>query len=150
MLKFIKDTRYVSQREKNGIRVSMTENGDSRENAQAERINNTVKNELLKDMVSHSIDKVVETLAPAIQFYNNERPHMSIDMMTPAQAASCTGEIGKSWKSYRLPAIKSRGKRPILLKLVYPCPRVRGFLPGYSLHSTPDRNKNERVNRNKY
>ena len=84
MLKFIKDTRYVSQREKNGIRVSMTENGDPRENAQAERINNTVKNELLKDMVSHSIDKVVETLAPAIQFYNNERPHMSIDMMTPA------------------------------------------------------------------
>ncbi len=38
-----------------GIRGSMTENGDPKENALAERINNTVKNELLKDMRFYSI-----------------------------------------------------------------------------------------------
>ena len=46
----------------------MTESGDPKENAQAERINNTIK---------------------------NERPHMSIDMMTPSEAATCSGEIEK-------------------------------------------------------
>ena len=31
-----------------GIRISMTESGDPKDNAQAERINNTMKNELLQ------------------------------------------------------------------------------------------------------
>lgn len=31
---------------------------------------------------------------------------MSIDMMTPAEAAQCTGEIKKRWYSYRVAAIK--------------------------------------------
>ena len=121
---------YVSQLEKHGIRVSMTENGDPRENAQAERINNTVKNELLKDMVFHSIDEVVEALAPAIRFYNNERPHMSIDMMTPAQAASCTGEIGKRWKSYRLLAIKNKTEEANITENGVPLPASQGSPSG--------------------
>jgi len=33
---------------------------------------------------------------------------MSIDMMTPNQAAGCSGEIAKRWTSYKLIAIKSR------------------------------------------
>ena len=37
------------------IRISMTESGDPKDNAQAERVNNTVKNELLKDMHFASI-----------------------------------------------------------------------------------------------
>lgn len=121
---------YVSQLENHGIRVSMTENGDPRENAQAERINNTVKNELLKDMVFHSIDEVVEALAPAIRFYNNERPHMSIDMMTPAQAASCTGEIGKRWKSYRLLAIKNKTEEADITENGVPLPASQGSPSG--------------------
>ena len=39
---------YVGMLRKHGIRVSMTESGDPKDNAQAERINNTMKNELLK------------------------------------------------------------------------------------------------------
>ena len=35
------------------------------------------------------------------------RPHMSVDMMTPVQAARCHGEIVKWWKSYREEAIKN-------------------------------------------
>ena len=74
------------------IRISMTESGDPKDNAQAERVNNTVKNELLKDMHFASIGEVVSAVARAVDFYNNERPHMSIDMMTPSMAARCDGE----------------------------------------------------------
>lgn len=37
-----------------------------------------------------------------------ERPHMSIDMRTPAEAYLCSGELVKRWKSYRLLAIKKQ------------------------------------------
>lgn len=88
------------------IKVSMTENGDPKENAIAERINNTVKNELLKGLRFSSIKEVRDALDVAIRFYNILRPHMSIDMMTPEDAAKCNGEIRKWWKSYREEAIK--------------------------------------------
>ena len=89
------------------IRISMTEDGDPKENPQAERINNTVKNELLKGMRFTFIGEVIEALIVAVAFYNEARPHMSIDMMTPKEAAECTGELKKRWKSYREEYIKS-------------------------------------------
>lgn len=99
---------YVFLLKKNGFNISMTENGDPKENPQAERINNTMKNEIFKGLTFHSIQEVIKSVAAAIDFYNNERPHMSIDMMTPAEAANCTGEIKKHWTSYRIIAIKSK------------------------------------------
>jgi len=99
---------YVSILKRYGIRISMTESGDPKENAQAERINNTMKNELLKDVVFHNIEEVKAAVTVAVDFYNTERPHMSIDMMTPNEAAGCSGEIAKRWTSYRLNAIKNR------------------------------------------
>ncbi|WP_301193474.1 integrase core domain-containing protein, partial [Phocaeicola sartorii] len=44
----------------------------------AERVNNTIKNELLKDMDFFSIKEVREAVKGAVTFYNNERPHMSL------------------------------------------------------------------------
>ena len=79
----------------------MTESGDPKDNAQAERINNTMKNELLKGIAFHNINEVSRAVAAAVWFYNEERPHMSIDMMTPREAALCVGEITKRWISYR-------------------------------------------------
>ncbi len=93
--------RYVELLAEYGVRVSMTENGDPKENAQAERINNTMKNELLKDMRFKSLGEVTMSICAAVDFYNEQRPHMSIDMMTPRQAAACTGELRKRWISYR-------------------------------------------------
>ena len=90
------------------ISVSMTEDGNPKDNPQAERINNTMKNELLKDMRFSNISQVMTAVTKAINFYNNKRPHMSIDNMTPAQAASCTGEINKRWHSWRETAIKRK------------------------------------------
>lgn len=99
---------YTSILNQHGIRISMTESGDPKENPQAERINNTIKNEMFKGLCFKNIKQVKESLSQAIDFYNYERPHMSINMMTPAEAASCTGEIKKKWKSFRLIAIKSK------------------------------------------
>lgn len=99
--------RYVELLNKYGIRISMTEDGNPKENPQAERINNTMKNELLKGMRFTFIDEVIAAVSAAVSFYNEERPHMSIDMMTPRQAAKCTGELKKHWTSYREQYIKS-------------------------------------------
>lgn len=99
---------YVGLLEGRSIRISMTENGDPKENAKAERINNTVKNELLKDIRFKSIQEVSDAIREAVEFYNTRRPHMSLDMMTPEDAAKCNGEIKKWWKSYREEAIKRK------------------------------------------
>ena len=98
-------SEYVKLLKDHHIRISMTETGDPKDNAQAERINNTMKNELLKGMKFSCIEEVIAAVSRAVDFYNNERPHMSINMMTPAQAAFCEGSIEKMWFSYREKAI---------------------------------------------
>lgn len=98
---------YSNLLRSHGIRISMTEGGDPKGNAQAERINNTMKNELLYGMDFSSIEQVREVVKQAVEFYNNERPHMSLDMMTPSEAALCEGEIRKRWTSFREKHIKN-------------------------------------------
>ena len=104
---------YVNTLHERGIRVSMTESGDPKDNAQAERLNNTMKNELLKGKVFRSVGEVIASVALAVDFYNNRRPHMSVGMMTPAEAAESTGNRDMRWKSYRHLAIKSRDNSDI-------------------------------------
>ena len=72
----------------------------------AERINGTIKNELLGGMTFLNINQVKEALKKAVDFYNNERPHWSLDGMTPVEASRCEGELKKKWISYRERAIK--------------------------------------------
>ena len=86
----------------------MTESGNPKDNAVAERVNNTIKNELLKGMQFCSIEELKAALTVAVDFYNNERPHLSLDGMTPRQASRQEGEIGKRWKSYREIAIRNK------------------------------------------
>lgn len=88
------------------IGISMTESGNPKDNAVAERVNNTIKNEFLKGMEFHGISQVKEAVKAAVDFYNHERPHLSLEGMTPVQAAQCEGEMKKNWKSYREIAIK--------------------------------------------
>jgi hypothetical protein len=73
---------------------------------------------------------------------------MSIDMMTPAEAAGCSGEIAKRWTSYRLAAIKNRMEGlDIAGKCVSLPGAVRGFLSGYALQSTSDSDKTQKGNK---
>jgi transposase InsO family protein len=98
---------YVSMLQNRHMQISMTENGDPKENAMAERINSTIKDELLKGLRFSCLNEVRDAVEVAVRFYNTQRPHMSIDMMTPEQASGCNGEMRKWWKSYREEAIKN-------------------------------------------
>ena len=89
-----------------------------------------MKNELLKGVVFHNIEEVKTAVTVAVEFYNQERPHMSIDMMTPAEAAGCSGEIAKRWTSYRLIAIKSRLEGLDIAGNGLPLQRCQGFPSG--------------------
>jgi putative transposase len=96
---------YVTELRKSEMKISMTESGNPKDNAEAERINNTLKNELFKDMIFTDIDQVKEAINKAVMFYNNERPHLSLEMRTPAAAAYETGRFKRQWISYREQAI---------------------------------------------
>lgn len=99
---------YTNRLKQAGIEISMTECGNPKDNAVAERVNNTIKNELLKGMEFYTIEEVRAALKVAVDFYNNERPHWSLDGMTPSQARKMEGDIKKRWNSFREIAIRSK------------------------------------------
>lgn len=123
-------SEYVRLLQEHGIRISMTETGDPKDNAQAERINNTMKNELLKGMRFTNIEEVRKAVTRAVSFYNNERPHMSINMKTPAEAALCEGELTRLWKSYRENAIRAKQAVLEITEKTLPLSAVQGSPSG--------------------
>lgn len=90
---------YVELLRSNNIQISMTESGDPRENALAERMNGILKEELLEACYPN-FEEAKKALMPAINIYNDQRPHSSVDMLTPAIAHDKTGELKKHWKNY--------------------------------------------------
>lgn len=92
---------YVNllQDNKNKIKISMTENGDPRENSVAERLNGILKQELLEE-VFPNFETASQNVAIACSTYNHLRPHGSIDNLKPAEAHLQSGPIKKRWKNY--------------------------------------------------
>ena len=76
----------------------MTEQGSSGENNIAERINGILKDEYLPKRFD-SFDEANRRIAWAVEIYNNIRPHMSVDMLTPAEAHLRSGELKRRWKN---------------------------------------------------
>lgn len=93
-------SEYVKTLTKHNVLISMTENGDPRENAIAERINGIIKNEWLEKMRLMSLEDAKKQLKRIIMIYNCYRPHSSLGMKTPREAAKHTGEFKKHWKTY--------------------------------------------------
>jgi transposase InsO family protein len=87
------------------IRISMSENSDPLENPIAERMNGILKEELL-DNYFETHDEAQREVAIAISIYNHERPHGSVDNLTPAMAHLQSGELKKRWKNYYKPKSK--------------------------------------------
>jgi transposase InsO family protein len=104
---------YIKVLNANRIVPSMTEDGNPKDNAMAERVNNTVKNELLHGQTFTSIKQAAVAVRKAVKFYNEERPHSSIDMLTPNQAHQTEGTLKKHWHSYRDDAIKELQKAAV-------------------------------------
>lgn len=92
---------YINELRQKGIRISMTQNGDPKENAIAERVNGILKKEFLNQYSFQTIEQVRQAVQEAVTFYNTKRPHRSLDMLTPEQAYGKTGVIKKRWRSYK-------------------------------------------------
>lgn len=91
---------YVTLLNENGIRISMTENGDPLENAIAERVNGILKDEWLYEIDAIDMQTAKSYVPKIINIYNTKRPHLSIDMLTPAQAHQKQGKLERKWKNY--------------------------------------------------
>jgi putative transposase len=92
-------TALLTEEQTATIAISTTQHSDPRENAIAERVNGIIKQELLE--VSYkNFEKAQTGIIKAIDIYNNQRPHSSIDMLTPSQAHIQSGILRRRWKNY--------------------------------------------------
>jgi transposase InsO family protein len=74
---------YVARLEQRGIRVSMNEHGDPRENAFAESFNKTAKYEEVYLAEYDSFEEAEVSIGKFINWYNRKRLHSSIGYMPP-------------------------------------------------------------------
>lgn len=75
---------YVELLEASKIKISMTEQSDPYENALAERMNRTIKEEFLMIDKFRDYQLLKRTVAESVDIYNTERPHLSCAMQYPA------------------------------------------------------------------
>jgi transposase InsO family protein len=92
--------KYVKLLQDNGVLISMTQDGDPRDNAIAERVNGILKTEWLYDDHFKGFQDAYVRVAQVINLYNNKRPHLSLNYQTPAQAYLETGAQVRVWKNY--------------------------------------------------
>jgi putative transposase len=90
---------YVDILKDCGINISMTQSGNPRDNAIAERVNGILKMELLEPVFA-DLDVAREAITVAINTYNHLRPHSSISMLTPALAHGRVLKLKRNWKNY--------------------------------------------------
>lgn len=87
---------YIKVLNEHSIKISMTEKGDPLENPVAERTNGILKDEYL-----NQYQKLTTTqLEESVKKYNNKRPHLSCDMLTPEAAHMNSGKLQRRWKNY--------------------------------------------------
>ena len=89
---------YTGLLRKTKIAISMTEQGDPYENALAERVNRTVKEDMLLNRSFVNYEAALEAVQRAINNYNGLRPHRSCGYLTPRQAHRMQGELVKKWR----------------------------------------------------
>lgn len=92
---------YISALTERKVKISMTEKGDPYENALAERMNKTLKEEFLLGDGFDSFELASAKVTSAVATYNTVRPHSSCNNMTPAIAHLQQGPIQKTWKKRR-------------------------------------------------
>ena len=91
---------YVGLLTRHNIRISMTESGDPRENAIAERINGILKTEWLYNYKPDSWKTMTAYTSKIIDLYNHHRPHQSIGYMVPEMIHQTGLKTERKWKNY--------------------------------------------------
>ena len=92
--------KYVKLLQDNRIQISMTQDGNPRDNAIAERVNGILKTEWLNDENFECFNDAYNRIAQIINIYNNKRPHLSLNYKTPSQAYIEVGKQKRVWKNY--------------------------------------------------
>ena len=93
---------YVLELESRGALISMTEDYNPTDNAIAERINGIIKQELVyPSRRFRDIHEARNRIGRFIRFYNEQRLHRSIGMLTPSQAHRQHGPLQNLWKKSR-------------------------------------------------
>jgi transposase InsO family protein len=105
---------YIKILMKNELAVSMTQNGDPYENAIAERVNGIIKTEFNLNSSHLSFEQTLLKVKNAIENYNNMRPHLSCNFLTPNQAHLEALPMLRRWKNYSKTFSKERARSPSL------------------------------------
>jgi putative transposase len=100
---------YVKVLQDHNIKISMTENGDPLENAIAERVNGIIKEEYLNHYQIKTEKEIEEKLKQAVTQYNQYRPHLSCNMLTPEDVHQNNLPTQRTWKNYY--------KKPIIVNV---------------------------------
>jgi transposase InsO family protein len=79
----------------------MTQSGSPYDNALAERVNGTIKNDFFPRMVYKNHEEAEKSVSSKIKIYNDIRPHDSLDYLTPSVAHEKSGPLRKKWKTYK-------------------------------------------------
>ncbi|WP_129715611.1 IS3 family transposase [Pedobacter sp. SYP-B3415] len=74
---------YLAVLKVNNCRISMSNSGQ--DNAYAERINRTIKEEYLQHKTLRSFEHLKDTVQKAVSNYNTIRPHRSLGMISPVR-----------------------------------------------------------------
>lgn len=93
-------SEYVEILTKEKIAISMTQSGSPYENALAERVNGTIKNDFFPKKVYQNHKEAKKAISKIIDVYNQKRPHASVDYLTPDEAHLKEGSLQKRWKQY--------------------------------------------------
>ncbi len=91
---------YVARLNKSKVAISMTESGDPNENALAERVFRTLKEDFRLEGFP-SFGTAALAIEQAIVAYNSVRPHASLGYKTPNQAHRGEGHPLLKWYPYK-------------------------------------------------
>jgi transposase InsO family protein len=78
-------TYYVEKLKSKGIEISMGEVGNCYENAMAERVNGILKDEYGLEETFADEKEAFKATAEAIEAYNEQRPHWSLNLQIPSK-----------------------------------------------------------------
>jgi len=91
--------QYINELKGHKISISMTESGDPRDNAIAERVNGILKMEFLEPVYA-DLDTAIKAVEDAVYAYNYVRLHSSISMLPPALVHGRDIKVKRCWKNY--------------------------------------------------
>lgn len=91
---------YIEILKNNDIAISMTEDGDPRKNAIAERINGIIKQEYLDHYKVRNLNEARELLLETVVLYNEQRPHLSCAMHVPETIHLQKAPAKRVWKTH--------------------------------------------------